>query len=214
MPETSPELWPKWQSDLYHNVTPPYLRINMTVPTPGDKAERPETPYLRMAENSHKIRAEWRKKRNEEWEANGQPIHLKSNFIGAPTRPSTVNSSASTTASTIAPSTSSALKNNSPKKKKARYRNHNWVWVHYNKQKKKQKKSTKSNLENTEEEMQQTPRSLQMANKILDNLIHAISSNRSLYGHQISTIEDAFMAFDKTGKGSLGINELQSKFNF
>ena len=218
MPESSPELWPKWQRDLYHNVTPPYLRINMTVSTPGDVPERPETPYLAMARKSHKIRAEWRKKRDEEWAKNGKPIHLKANFIGTPSRPSrpsttdptqsitsTMNSISEELDGTTRSQTSmgnrsspnrSSLGRSSPgmgtsPQRKARYRNQNHVWVHYKKKIKKQKSVTEEKEDM--EDMHNTSRSKAIADKILDNLIRAISSDRSLYGHQLSSIEETFM---------------------
>ena len=43
------------------------------------------------------------------------------------------------------------------------------------------------------EDMHNTSRSKAIADKILDNLIRAISSDRSLYGHQLSSIEETFM---------------------
>ena len=44
--------------------------------------------------------------------------------------------------------------------------------------------------------------------KVLDQLIAAVSSKRSVFGHEITNIADAFMSFDRTGVGSLGVGEL------
>ena len=191
MPETTPELWPKWQRDLYHNVTPPYLRANMTVNRPGSPAERPETPFIKMAAKSHQIRAEWRKKRDEEREKKGMPIHLKSNFIGRTPTPPIAGESTGT----------------SPQRR-ARYRNYNGVWVHYNKPAIKQKQVVADDVVGLNDTTEAT-KLKSSVERILDNLLLAISSDRTLYGHQLTSVEDAFMAFDKEGKGSLGVPELQ-----
>jgi Ca2+-binding EF-hand superfamily protein len=128
------------------------------------------------------------------------PIHLKSNFIGV-----------STSRTPAPPSpTQSALsgcgRGTSPQRR-ARYRNQNGVWVHYNKPAIKQKQVVEDDSDGKNTEMEARTKS--SVERILDNLLLAISSDRSLYGHQLNSVEDAFMAFDKEGTGSLGIPELQ-----
>ena len=236
MPESSPELWPKWQRDLYHNVTPPYLRTNMTVPRPGEPAERPETPYLQLAQNSHRLRAEWRKKRDEERMQNGMPTHLKSHFIGTntavaqqpkqqqqqqqqqqrhgpaiPLRPATTTpgvvsslscldgaldrSQSSLGNSRSSHSNSRTLMNSSSGRgtspqRRARYRNTNSVWVHYNKRRIKQKTVHLEKEEEKAESKESVSRSQKIVNTILNNLLFAIQSNdRSLFGHQMKSVE-------------------------
>ena len=237
MPESSPELWPKWQRDMYHNVTPPYLRINMTVTVPGSPAERPETPFVQWASKSHKIRAEWKKKHDEQLLKDGAPLHLKSHFIGTPTRPSTTSPQKTRNGGTpkgkqiisrfadslgdsslSMPSTaSSSSSSSSSSSVRRRYKNNNGVWVHYKKKPKKRQAVVKEKEEcelgagQTAEE--QMTRNEIIVDRLLNNLLyHITSGNRKVYGHEMKTVEDAFMAFDTEGKGSLGLNEVQQAF--
>lgn len=204
MPECSPELWPTWQRYICEGIRPdtsPYHNVELVVQTPGEKGERPETPFVLLENLSGRRLAKWRK---------GQEISTKTDSLHL--SPNTPNQTASRgnnismrPLKPLAKGTPrSAI---SPRKKPHRYRNHNGVYVHYKKNAPKRRPEVKKQMINNSE-LARHSSGENIVDNVLDKLIATVKSRRTVFGHEITSIADAFMSFDRKGLGSLGVAEL------
>jgi Ca2+-binding EF-hand superfamily protein len=194
-PESCPDLWPAFQRVILEQRQSPYLKRNLTVPEPGEKLEDPASFF----ETLKKASVSRRKKYVEKSQAK---ISSLSSLIGpSPSSPQGKKFG-----------TNARVNKERPLNLK-RYKNSNGVYVYYVQKEKRAKHKRKTPQKGPaakKDASEYNAAERAHMDKVLDLVTDSIKKRRSVFGHKMTSVFDAFAAFDISNSGRLSHHHFRS----